>query len=725
MNIFNTENLARLSAQRPKQILALWIFLLGAAGYLITQFLSSALVNDISFHKNLESDQARQIVVQSFGGSDKVNETIIVSSPSYTVDQPEFQAAVGDVLTGVSALKDNVESVVSYYQAPNPAFVSADQHMTIIPVTLTGGFNESVDNAKAIRSVLNGLQLGDFTIQMTGTGSINADTNKTAEDAFKTAEVIGMPLALIVMLVVFGTVVAAIIPLIVGITSIVVALGLTALLGLHFNFTFYIVNMILMMGLAVGIDYALFVVSRFREERAHGREKIDAIAKTGQTASHAVFFSGMVVLIALAGLMIVPLSIFSSLSAGALLVVSIAILATLTLLPAILSLLGDKVNSWKLPFIKSTVIDDHHRGGFWDKISGLVMRRAGISVILTAGLLILLIVPATHLKTGAAGIESIPDSLPSIKAYEVLQDNFDIGVSPPLNIVIDGNASTDGVKQAVEQLKTELAKTPDFYGTPAEYITSEDGSQGLLKVPILTDANTQESTHDVKVLREEIIPTVFADVQTTVLVGGAAAGNLDYFSLTDGYRTPVFIFVLSLSFLLLTIVFRSIVVPIKAIILNLLSVGATYGLLVLVFQDGYGAKLFGFGTVDAIDAWVPLFLFAILFGLSMDYHVFLLSRIRERFVATGDNTESVAFGLRNTGKIITGAALIMVSVFSAFAAGKLVMFQQMGFGLGVSVLLDATIIRSILVPASMKLLGKWNWYLPKWLRWIPKVHIEG
>lgn len=725
MNYFTTESLARVSAKHPWKVVGLWILLLGVSGWLIAQFLSSALVNEVSFRKQSESSEAHDMVVQSFGASDSVSETVIISSPTFTVDAPEFKAAVSDVYTKVTALTSNVVSAVDYYTVPNPGFVSADRHMTIMPVTLTGGYDDAVDNAKAIRTVLEGMHADGFSVAMTGHGSINIDANTTAEDAFKTAEYIGMPLALVVMLVVFGTVVAAIIPLVIGITSIVVAIGLTALLGLHFHFTFYIINMILMMGLAVGIDYALFIVSRVREERAHGREKIDAIAKAGQTASHAVFFSGMVVLIALAGLMIVPLSIFTSLSAGAMLVVAMAILATMTLLPALLSLLGDKVNAWKLPFIRSVRTDDDHRGGFWDAMAGFVMRRPVISIVVTAGLLLSLLIPASHLKTGAAGKSSLPKSMPSIQAYQLLQDHFNIGLYSSIDIVVDGQASSDAVKAAMNHLRTDLLAKPDVFGTPKDYALSADGTRGLLTVPIILDSNTQEATHEVKILRSEMIPAAFTGVQTHVIVGGAAAANLDYFELTDHYRSIVFISVLALSFILLTIVFRSLIVPIKAIILNLLSVGATYGLLVLVFQDGYGARLFGFGRVDAVEAWVPLFLFSVLFGLSMDYHVFLLSRIRERFLSTGDNTESVAFGLRNTGRIITGAALIMVSVFAAFAAGKLVMFQQIGFGLGIAVLLDATIIRTILVPASMKLLGKWNWYLPTWLQWLPKVHIEG
>lgn len=725
MNIFTTEHLARISAKNPWKTVCIWLILIVGSGYLIMNYLGSALTNDISFSKDLESKQAHDILASAFNIPDTWTETILITSTTKTVDDPEFKSTVENIYSKVTALKEHVASGVNYYLAQTPALVSADKRMTIIPLTMVGGQKEADENVKAVRAVLGSNTPDGFTVGMAGMGSINADTNRTAEEAFQKAEMFGIPLALVVMIIVFGAVVAAIIPLVISITAIILALGITGLVGQQVDLTFYIVNMILMMGLAVGIDYALFIVSRYREERWHGREKIEAIVKTGATAAHAVFFSGLVVLIALAGLLIVPMSLFTSLASGAIFVVAISILAILTLLPAILSILGDKVNAWKIPFVKRESMGEDRRGGFWDKVSSGVMRRPVASIILTAGLMILLLIPAFDIKTGAAGIDSIPNTLPSIKAYQTMIANFNFGVSPPLDIVIRGQASSTATKTSLALLTEQLAKQPKVYGTPGQYQTSKDGTVGLLTVPIFKDANTQEATKDVKVLRSEIIPAAFKGSNAEVLVGGAAAANLDYFELTDQYRPIVFTFVLALSFLLLTVVFRSLVVPIKAILMNLLSVGATYGLLVLVFQNGYGANLFGFSQVEAIDAWVPLFLFAVLFGLSMDYHVFLLSRIRERFVATNDNTESVAFGLRNTGKIITGAALIMVAVFAGFAAGDLVMFQQMGFGLGVAVLIDATIIRTILVPASMKLLGRWNWYLPKWLQWLPKIHVEG
>jgi RND superfamily putative drug exporter len=279
------------------------------------------------------------------------------------------------------------------------------------------------------------------------------------------------------------------------------------------------------------------------------------------------------------------------------------------------------------------------------------------------------------------------------------------------------------VKAAVEKLKTIVGKESIF--GPTTYETNSAGDLGLLSIQLISDPNARDATEAIKRLRSDYIPQAFAGADTEVLVTGVSATNSDFYDLTNQYTPLVFTFVLGLSFLLLLLVFRSIVVPLKAIIMNLLSVGAAYGLLVLVFQMGVGHSLFGFQKVEAIEAWLPLFLFAILFGLSMDYHVFLLSRIKERYDLTGDNTASVAFGLRSTGRLITGAALIMVVVFAGFATGELVMFQQMGFGLGVAVLIDATIIRSILVPASMKLLGNWNWYLPPVLSWLPRLGLEG
>jgi RND superfamily putative drug exporter len=438
-----------------------------------------------------------------------------------------------------------------------------------------------------------------------------------------------------------------------------------------------------------------------------------------------VLFSGITVVIALLGLLIIPHTIFRSLAAGAIFVVAISVLASMTMLPAVLSLLGNRVNSVRIPFIQHAQqrYDEQAQGGFWDRLARGVMAKPVVSVVLSAGLLIVLSIPFFNINLGGSGVSSLPQSFISKEGFDVLESEFGGGQVTPVEVVIDGDVNSPAVQSAIDNLEA-AAGEESVLGAPA-FEANQAGDLALVSFPLAADSFSDEAVDVVKRLRSDYIPAAFQGVDADVYVTGQAAISLDQYELTDRYTPILFAFVLGLSFILLTLVFRSIVVPAKAILLNLLSVGAAYGLLVLVFQEGFLADVIGFQQVEAIESWLPLFLFAILFGLSMDYHVFLLSRIRERYDHTHNNTESVAFGIRSTGRLITGAALIMVAVFGGFAIGDLVMMQQMGFGLGVSVLIDATIIRCVLVPASMKLLGDWNWYLPPVLGWLPHIGIEG
>jgi RND superfamily putative drug exporter len=350
------------------------------------------------------------------------------------------------------------------------------------------------------------------------------------------------------------------------------------------------------------------------------------------------------------------------------------------------------------------------------------MRRPAVSLALAAGVLVAFAAPAFDLNQGDTGLSVLPDGLRSTEAFIVLQEQFGFGQNLPAVIVIDGRTDAESVQAAIERLEAAVASDPAFVNSELE--VHPDANLAVLRAWPAGDPLDKQAMDAVERLRADHIQAVFAGVPARAMVTGDTARLVDLTAASDTYTPIVIALVLGLSFLLLMVAFRSIVIPIKAILMNLLSVGATYGLLVLVFQNGVGVELLGFQQVDAIQTGLPLLLFAILFGLSMDYHVFLLSRIRERFIQTGDNSEAVAFGLRSTGRLITGAALIMVAVFGGFALGDLVMFQQMGFGLGVAVLIDATIIRCVLVPASMKLLGRWNWYLPSWLQWLPRLEHE-
>jgi len=453
---------------------------------------------------------------------------------------------------------------------------------------------------------------------------------------------------------------------------------------------------------------------------------LEAVDVASATAGRAVFFSGITVIIALMGMLIVPSTIYRSLAAGAIFAVAFAILASLTLLPALMRLLGDKVNRLRLPFVQraQAEFDEERPGGFWDKVATTVMRYPVVGVVAVTAVLVAATIPFFDINRGSAGVSTLPDSFQSKRGFEVLARDFAGGQLYPAEVVIDGSVgASTAVPAAVERLRTLLAADPVF--GPSTFVSNRVEDLGLVSVQMAADPYADEANDAIRRLRGEYVPKAFGDVDgVRVLVTGLTAFNLDSLDITADYTPIVFVFVLGLSFLLLMLVFRSIVVPAKAILMNLLSVGAAYGLIVLVSQKGFAADLLGFQQVDTVEFWLPLFLFSVLFGLSMDYHVFLLSRIRERYDQTGDNTDAVAFGLRSTGRLITGAALIMVAVFGGFAMGDLVMLQQTGFGLGAAVLIDATIIRSVLVPASMKLLGRWNWYLPSALSWLPHFGIE-
>ncbi|HYJ13441.1 MAG TPA: MMPL family transporter, partial [Thermomicrobiales bacterium] len=435
------------------------------------------------------------------------------------------------------------------------------------------------------------------------------------------------------------------------------------------------------------------------------------------------------VVLSLAGVMLIPTNIFRSLGLGAILVVVVSVIASLTLLPAMLSLLGDRINwprntrtSTAAPTIEQLETDAHT--GFWGRVTTLVMARPVLSVILSAGTLLALALPALDMKTGVDSIGSLPPGH-ARDGYEVLVKNFPAGVTGPVQFVIEGEQPE--IETAVPALQAELIASGLFAeNTTTEPTWNADKTTAEFSVILLVDPSSEAAFDVIRQVRSELIPAVLGeDSSVEVWVTGSTASNLDFTDIVHAYTPWVIAIVLALSFVLLMLAFRSIVVPVKALVMNLLSVSATWGILVLVFQEGYLTDFFGFQHTPAVQIWIPIMLFAVLFGLSMDYHVFLLSRIREHYDLTHRNRASVAVGLHATARIITGAALIMVVVFGGFASGSLVALQQLGFGLAIAVFLDATIVRSVLVPASMVLLGNVNWYLPKWMNWLPDLRIEG
>jgi len=718
--------LAAHCARHPWRTVGIWAAMLVAASALVATQLGGSLTTDQRIWNNPDYVLGDRIIAERFDRPDGVTELVIVRAESSTVDESSFRATVERLQADLVALGPaTVQGVFSYYQTGDPSLVSRDRQSLLLPVLMSGDLEDAIVNVHQVHAVVDAVETAGFSTYVTGRATGGQDFREIAERDLQKGELVALPIAFLILVLVFGALAAALLPIVLAGVAIVIALGATALIGQVFDLSFFVVNMVTMMGLAVGIDYSLFVVSRYREERRAGRDTIEAITTVGATASRAVLISGLVVIVALLGLLIIPVNVFQGLAAGAILVVAAAVFAALTLLPAVLRLMGDRVDALSIPLLDRLAAMAKRRRGrpLWDRLAYAVMRRPIVSLVIVGGLLVAAAIPNLGINTGSSSLSSLPTETRTHEGLAVLQEEFLGGLVSPARIVVEGDTAAAAVQAAIARLQTALANDPEF--GPSRLETSRDGSAALITVPLVAEPTSGAGADAVRRLRDEVIPRALADAEARAYITGVTAQNVAYFDVATQYTPVVFGIVLSISFVLLLVVFRSLIVPAKAILMNLLAVGAAYGLVVLVSQMGFAADFLGFQKVAAIEAWVPILLFAVLFGLSMDYHVFLLSRIRERFDRTGDNAESVAFGLRRTGALITGAALIMVAVFGGFASGDLVVFQQIGFGLAVAVAIDATLIRSILVPASMKLLGSRNWWLPRPLRWLPQVRLEG
>jgi putative drug exporter of the RND superfamily len=723
VNVTGLRRLVLASARHPWRTIGAWVAAMLVAVAAIGGLLGGALTTEGNPTNNPQSQRAKDVREAAFpaASSAAITDIVVVRSPRYAVDARRFRTFVR-TLAGEVGGAEGVESVRTHLGADDPSLVSKDRHATMVQFAMPDESSSGIDD------VVSAVRLADaspaFVVTVTGQRTLNHDFNKLSEDDLRSGELqFGLPAALIVLLLVFGTVVAGLVPLLIALPSIVVALGLVAVLAQAFSLSIFVVNMLTGMGLALGIDYALFVVSRFREERGRGREKLDAISASAMTANRAVLFSGTTFVIAMFGMFIVPSSVMRSLAVGAILVGIVSVIASATLLPALLGLLGDRVDRLRIPLVGRRSLEASNlEGRFWGAIVRAVLRRPVLAAGLSVAVLLAAASPIFGLHIGTSGVTLLPSRFEARQGFAALHRDFPGATADPVEIVVANGATQPAVKQALARLRTTLAADPRF--GPGQIEQAANRNIAILSVPIQGDPSSDGAVSAVRHLRSTTVPAAFANTDAQVLVGGTSSENIDYFDSVIGPAPWVIAFVLGLTLVFLTVVFRSVVVAGTAVVLNLLSVGAAYGLLVLVFQHGFASGLLGFNHVDTIEAWVPLFLFSVLFGLSMDYQVFLLSRIRERFDQTGDTTKAVTFGVASTARIITGAALIIVAVFAGFAAGELVMFQQMGFGVAAALLIDATIIRSVLLPAAMRLLGDWNWYLPHWLDWLPRVQIE-
>ncbi|HEX5086404.1 MAG TPA: MMPL family transporter [Nocardioides sp.] len=688
-----------------------------ASAVAIAGLLGSALNSDASITTHPESMRASEVLADNFPDAGSFDEAVVIRSDRHTTDDRAFRQFVAEVRSSLQ--QTGTTHTVGDPYAGDPTAISEDDHAALVTLTLGS------DPDTGIEALLGEVAASDvddaFDVDMTGTYTLDHDFQELSSSDLEKGELqFGLPAAMVVLVLVFGALIAAFLPMTIAIISIVVAVASTAVLGQVTSLSFFIVNMITAMGLALGIDYSLFVLSRYREERSADKDKLSAIVATGGTSGKAVLFSGSSFVVALSGLLLVPDTILRSLALGAIIVGLITMAASLTLLPALLSLLGDRVNALRLPLFGR---EHSAESPFWTRTVNAVVRHPVAT--LSAGLIILLAAtaPVLGLHTGSAGVSSLPDSAFSKAGALALDRSFPHLTADPAKVVISGDVGSVAVEAAMLTFEASVTDDPDF-GAPTRQL-APNGTVALINVPLVGDPNSSSARNGLERLRTDLVPAAFDGTHAEVLVGGTTAEDTDYSGVINKWLPIVLTFVLGLSFILLTLVFRSLVLSATAVVLNLLSVGSAYGLLVLVFQNGVAADLLGLQQVERVEAWVPVFLFSVLFALSMDYHVFLLSRIRERYAQTGDTRDAVVHGIAATGRIITGAALIIVVVFASFASGQLVMFQQMGFGVAIALLVDATLIRMVVVPAVMTVLGDWNWYLPKWLEWLPELHVEG
>lgn len=711
MSIGITGRIARASARRPWLTVGAWVLGLAAAIY-AAGFLGSALTQEERILTVTESEQVQDLIDQyQSTGDETAVETIIVSSEASRFGDASFNARLDAVVAAVDGI-DGVLSVSAPSQVqPFPVSESGFTALVSVEVPELSGDDQTALGT-AINDAVASVQADGFTIVAFGNASVNVAFDHLAEETLVKGETIGIGIAIVILAIVFGALVAAGVPILLGIVSITMAVGFTAVVGQAFELSFFIVNMITMMGLALSIDYTLIVVQRFREERTAGREILDAVTVAGATATRAVLFSGLTVIVALSGMLLVPSTIMRSLGGGAILVAFASVLAALTLLPAVLRLLGDRVNKGRIP-----TAHPGREPKVWAAVARSVIRRPAIAAGVGLAVLLALAAPTLGMRLTFPGLDSLPEDNTIRQAQDILVEDFGWGRSG--TVIAIENAS--GAPVEIATLAATIEADPGF----AETAVHDFGDVVFIDTKDVYDSGDRRSEEAIMHLHDVVIPTALAGTGATALLGGDAWGSHEFTQVILDAVPGVLALVLGASFILLLIGFRSVVIPATGILLNLLSTAAAYGLLVAVFQYGWGADFLGMPQVDGIAPWIPLFLFAVLFGLSMDYHVFLLSRIKESYDEQGDTKIAVVKGLSRTGALITGAALIMVAVFAGFAIGDLAEFAQMGFGLGAAVIIDATLIRTILVPSLMTLMGKANWYLPSWLSWLPSMSLEG
>lgn len=653
------------------------------------------------------SAQAQQIL-ENAGVSNPAAEMVLVHSATQTTDSPAFTAAVGAIVSGVRGAGQTTDIQSPY----STGLISKDRHYALVEFDMTGDPNTAPDRVQPVLDAVAKVQAHNPGLQINEVGDASGGQwiNQSIGKDFKRAEWTAVPLAFGILLAAFGALIAALLPVLLAVTAFLAALGLLDVISHVMPQSSSSNSVMLLMGLAVGVDYCLFYLRRERQERAAGRESGDALSVAAATSGHSVLVSGVTVIVAMAGMFVTGMRIFEGFAVASILVVAIAMLGSVTVLPALLSMLGDRIDWGRRRNRRQRAVKPNG-GKLWNATLAKVLHHPRAFASLAAGFMIVLAIPALGMRTQFLDINQLmPSSAPLVQTYDQISAEFPSSPAPGMVVVQTPDVNSPAVTQAVDAFKTQAAADGAFGSGPVQ--VTRYPAQHVIKIlfPIAGKGSDAQALASVTTMRNTVVPhTLGAVPNTTAVVGGGLAYSTDLNNQLGRTILPVFLFVLGITFLVMFLAFRSWVIAGTAIVLNLLSIGAAYGVMVAVFQHGWGAGLVNTKPVGALEAWIPLFVFVVLFGLSMDYHVFVVSRIREaheRGLATKD---AVAHGLRATAGTVTSAAAIMVAVFAVFGTLSMQDFKQLGIGLGVAILLDATVIRVLLLPTVMTLLGERNW----------------
>jgi uncharacterized membrane protein YdfJ with MMPL/SSD domain len=671
-----------------------------------------------------QSHKADLILKKGFPQSDPQTEFVLVQSSKLSVNAAAFRATVNDV---VGAVKDNpnIKNLKSPYAAGNGDQVSNDRSTAMVTFDMKGKYDNATKKIDPIEAAVAKVAADHpgFYVGEAGAISSGKALDKMFNDQLKLAGERSIPITIIVLLLVFGALVAVGVPLLLALSGVVATVGLVALPSHLVPLDQNTPAVILLIGLAVGVDYSLFYLKREREERAAGKSERAALEAAAATSGRSVLISGFTVMIAMAGMMFSGDKGYFGFGIATMMVVGIAMLGSLTVLPALLSKLGDRVDKGKVPFL-NRLRRDSGENRFWKRILNPAMRHPAIAAALAGGALLLMALPVLHLHTAQSGLDALPNSAPTVATIKKVQSEFSNGTAAQSLVAIKADADAPATQQAVSALKAKAVAAGITSGSIQTDVNS-DHTVVRVDIPLVGEGTDDVSLNALHTLRSDVLPATVGKLDGAEYgVTGPTATSADENALLKAKAPIVFGFVLVFAFLLLLVTFRSLVVAAKAIALNLLSVGAAYGVLIAVFQWGWGESLLGFHSNGGIAQWLPIFMFVILFGLSMDYHVFILSRVREAYDRGMSTADAVEHGIATTAGVVSSAALVMVGAFAVFALMPILDMKEMGIGLAAAVLIDATIVRAVLLPATMKLLGDWNWYLPNWLEWLPRLEHE-